>query len=193
MLRKAPYTVPDPRAFTTLISWGVREVDKIYGPVATKKIIKYALEFLEQRISERPSGSIETLDQLVEYLVSKVDKYPRPYCAISYGHSMMEHEFQGQSGAAVSLVMIGISREVLKNEKERTDRTVDFDKLLAEYREGYIGTNVAIHEMGYRKNSDGSAEVLWLNCQLIDRCRQAYDEGALKKPSDKLFSGKRLL
>ncbi|MEM2985134.1 MAG: hypothetical protein QXL24_07925, partial [Candidatus Jordarchaeaceae archaeon] len=72
------YDIPEVRTFTELAMEGVREVEKMYGPVFTVKYIRYALWFIAQKIGEEPPQDVETIDQLKEYLISKADKYPTP-------------------------------------------------------------------------------------------------------------------
>ncbi|MBS7252011.1 MAG: hypothetical protein KIH08_15670 [Candidatus Freyarchaeota archaeon] len=45
---------------------------------------KYASHFVAQRIGEELTENIKTLEQLIEYLISLVDKYHTPYCAFMY-------------------------------------------------------------------------------------------------------------
>mgnify|MGYP005840957017 FL=1 len=105
------------RAFTDLIIKGAKEVEKTYGPVYTVRYIKYALEFEAKKIGEKPAEDIKTLDQLVEYLVSKSDKYPDYQNTVSYARIKAENELQGQSGAGTQITLMTFTRKVLEAQK----------------------------------------------------------------------------
>ncbi len=94
MFEKAPYEEPDPRVLTEFHISIAKEVEKEYGAIFTNRFIEFALQFLTQKTGEEPPQNIKTLDHLKEYLISKVDLYPRPYCAVVYAQFKVEHEAQ---------------------------------------------------------------------------------------------------
>ena len=94
MFEKTPYEEPDPRALTEFHISIAKEAEKEYGAIFTNRFIEFALQFLTQKTGEEPPQNIETLDQLTEYLMSKVNLYPRPYCAVVYAQFRVEHEAQ---------------------------------------------------------------------------------------------------
>ncbi|MEM3526367.1 MAG: hypothetical protein QXV37_03045 [Candidatus Jordarchaeaceae archaeon] len=202
MFEKAPYEQIDANIFTKIIVHGMQEESKIYGPVFTTRLIKYALEFLAQKIGENPPEDIKTLDQLSEYVLSKLDKYPYPYCAISYGQVKAENELQGQTGAGtryeISHVVKNI-KEKAESQKENLDAStlslrqqaikkigdetyIDIDFILSEIRKSGVSLKIISPEMGYKKNEDGSVNILWPKCYFFDACQRTLAEGLLKRP-----------
>lgn len=89
MFEKAPYEQPDTRAITELVMSGVKEEEKVYGPVFTIKVIGYALRLVSKYSGEAPPEDINTLDQLTEYLLSKKDKFP-PHWAVLWAQFVTE-------------------------------------------------------------------------------------------------------
>ena len=187
MFEKAPDELPDLKIITPAIIAGYKEEEKTYGPVFTTRFIKHTLEFLSKKIEENPPEDIKTLDQLAEYLISVSDRSPTPYCACTYAQYKTENEFMGQAGAGTQVAAISVSRDLSKKPSE--ERNVDAVQLLSKYRQDMISAKLGHHEMGYKKNEDGSLDILYLNCFLLDGCRQAFGEGLLKRPNNKLQCG----
>ncbi|WXG42047.1 MAG: hypothetical protein WED07_15010 [Candidatus Freyarchaeum deiterrae] len=92
MLEKAPYEEPNPRTLTEIYISKAKLVEKDYGKIFTTRYIEFALQFLAEKIGIEPPQNIETLDQLTEYLISKIDVYPKPYCAVVYSQFKVDHE-----------------------------------------------------------------------------------------------------
>lgn len=90
--------------------------------------MKHALHFVAQRIGEEPPESIKTLEQLVEYLISLVDKYPTPYCAFMYGQYKTENELQGRPGAATRIAEMAFHRRFWKTPKGGA-KNIDLDEV----------------------------------------------------------------
>ena len=130
MFDRAPYEHIDANIFTKIIVHGIQEEASMYGPVFTTRMIKYTLQFMTQKLGEKPPEDIKTLDQLAEYTISKADKYPTPYCAISYGQIRTENELQGQTGAGTRLELRNIVKGVRKRVEAEDDKELDASTLL---------------------------------------------------------------
>jgi hypothetical protein len=185
MFEKAPYELPDPRAFTKLAMVGINEVEKTYGPVFTVQFIKHALSFIAQKTREKPPEDIKTLDQLAEYLISKSNKYPKPYCAVTYAQVKTENMLQGQTGAGTRVEVMSISRNVA--EKQDSDgRDFDVKEALSKIHETGIVQKIFPPELGYKKNEDGSVYLIWPKCLFMDACKLAFEEDLLKRPDGRM-------
>ncbi|MEM3525960.1 MAG: hypothetical protein QXV37_00975 [Candidatus Jordarchaeaceae archaeon] len=180
MLEKPLYTHPNPKKLIELAIKGAIEEEKTYGPVFRDLYIKYALQYAAKKFGETPKGEIKTLDQILEFLVSISDRHPDALNAVVYSGSKAESELQGRSGAAARIGLMGLSKNLVR-EPSGKERNVDVDQLLATYQKTLLQLEVANCEVGYRKNSDESVDVIWPNCHMKDGCRMAYDEGALKR------------
>lgn len=180
MLEKAPYELPDTKLLTDLVIEGYKSVEKTFGPVYTTNFIKHALRFVKRKVGEEPTQEIKTLDQLKEYLVSLADKYRFPYCAAVYAQFNVENFFEGRIGAASMEVGHTFTKDVEKADSIE-DLNIDIDGILEKYRKDTIQTMMAHHEMGYRKNGDGSIHIIYPTCYLKEACKLAYEEGLAKR------------
>lgn len=207
MFEKAPYEQIDANIFTKIIIRGIQNEADMYGPVFTIRVIKYALQFMAQKLGEKPLEDIKTLDQLAEYIISKADKYPTPYCALSYGQVRTENELQGQTGAGTRVELRNIVKEVRKKVEAEDDKDldastlllrqqsvkkigdeihIDVDFILSEIRKSGVSLKIISPEMGYKKNEDGSVNILWPKCYFFDSCLLTLAEGLLKRPDGRI-------
>ena len=136
------------------------------------------MRYVAKKCGETPKEAIKTLDQLKEYLVSISDKHPDDFNAAIYGTLKAESDLQGKSGAAIQVGMIGSFRNLVEKPSFK-ERNVDIDQLLATSQNTLIQLGVAHYEMGYRKNEDESADIIFPSCHIKPACRLAYDEGSL--------------
>nr|MDO8080507.1 hypothetical protein [Candidatus Freyarchaeota archaeon] len=180
MLEKA-LGQPDPKVLMDLFIHGLREQEKIYGPVLTIRVIKYALQFVAQKFGEEPPQNIKGLDQLAEYILSISDKHPTSYNAIMYAEFKTEKELQGQIGAGTRVGVMGTARSIMKNPSFK-ERGVDVDDAISKFRRTTLDLNFAAREFGYKKNEDGSVDVLWSTCFLVEGCQMSLEDGLLKRP-----------
>nr|MDO8079164.1 hypothetical protein [Candidatus Freyarchaeota archaeon] len=181
MFDKAPYELPDPRTQTGLAIKAAKEVEKTYGPVFSLRFIKHALWFIAQKTGEKTPQNIKTLDQLEEYLVSISNKYPTPYCATTYAQVKTENELQGQTGAGTRVEAMSISRNVVKVQESEV-KDFDADDALLKGREIGVAMKILPSEMGYKKNEDGSVDIIFPKCPFMDGCELAFEEVLLKRP-----------
>lgn len=175
MFKKAPYKIPDPKALMDAQMIAFMELEKFYGPVFKKLLIKHALQFISQKIEEEPPKNIESLDQLAKYLLSKTDKYPLPNCACYYAEIKTEKELQGLLGATYRLSEAGFYKRHMKTQKVE-ERRLNLDDILSNLYQFAVENKLAPEEFGYRINQDGSLDALFPNCFYKEVCRQAFKE-----------------
>lgn len=159
MLEKAPQEIPEPRALLDAFMMGLKESEKFYGPSYTSKTIKWSLEFIARKIGEKPPEDIKDLNQLVEYLISKSNKYSSPANAVYYANLRFETFLEGQVGVGTRVTSTSISRDWVKRPTSEKIN-VDIDGLASKYRKTLIDLGVATYEFGYKKNMDGSVGIM---------------------------------
>jgi hypothetical protein len=187
MFERAPYDLPDVRTSTEFLLRGIEEEAKIYGPVFTEKFVRWTLEFISQKISEPPPEDIKTLNQLLEYLVSISDKYPTPYAAITYSQPKTENEFQGQTGAGTTIEARSFAKGLkIDRNTEGGEQEFEIDQLLRNIRDTATAIKFCPSEVGYKKNNDGSVDIVFPKCPYRDGCLKAYHENLLKRPDGRL-------
>ncbi|WXG39334.1 MAG: hypothetical protein WED07_00625 [Candidatus Freyarchaeum deiterrae] len=187
MFEKVPQKIPDPRALVDACMLGIKEEEKFYGPAFTPRFIKSALNFVARKIGEKPPENIKTLDQLADYLVSISDKYPIPANAIPYAGYKMEKLFEGQVGVGTRVSAAGASRNIGKRMINK-EINVDTEDILSKYRQATIAMKVPHEELGYKRNTDGTIDILW-KCYIREACQLALDDGLLKRPGGGLQCG----
>jgi hypothetical protein len=185
MFENAPYELPDAKTLIDAHLVGIRAQEKLFGPVFPTRLIKYALHFLAQRIGEEPPGDIKTIEQLAEYLLSKTDKYPTPYCSLMYAQYKTENDLQGQTGAATRVAEMGFHRGFGKG-KGSKEIEIDLDDIITKLYQSAIEIKLSPKEFGYKKNEDGSVDFLLPNCYYKDGCRQGIAEKILKRPDGRM-------
>lgn len=185
MFKKAPYKTPDPKALMDAQMIGFMELEKFYGPVFKKLLIRNALQFISQRIGEEPPKNIESLDQLAKYLLSKTDKYPLPNRAGYYALIKTEKELQGLLGATYRLSDASFHRSHTKTEKV-DGLKLNLNEIMSNLYQFAIESKLAPEELGYRINQDGSLDALIPNCFYKEVCQQAFKENILMRANGKL-------
>lgn len=188
MLDKAPYGNPDSRALTELIVRGIKAQEKIYGPVFSAKVIGYATRLIAKQKGEEPAQEIKDLDQLAEYLLSKLDKMP-PYWVVLWAQFVTEKKLEGARGVGSRVMDIAMFEKLMGN-VVRGAENVDIDGTLSDYRRIMLESKIAPRKMGYKKNYDGSLNILYQDCYFLDACNIAlHDEDILKRRNGRMAYG----
>jgi len=182
---KAPYELPDARAVVGAQIVGIREQENLFGPAYTTRLIKYALQYEAKRIGEEPPEDIKTLDQLVEYLISKSDKYRTPNCVVMCAQLKAENDFQGQTGAATRVGEMGFHRGFVES-RSGEEINVDLDEVISNLVQTAFEMKLGPKEFGYKTNEDGSLDLFFPNCYYKDGCRQSLDDNLLNRPDGRM-------
>ncbi len=175
----APYEFPDPKGLIDANIVGLKTKESVYGPVYSKKVVKYALEFISEKTGERAAENVENLDQLAELLLSIASKYPTPYCAIVYADVRVEVELQGEVGAATRIGEMGYWRRTFTGDP--MEKGVDVERILTDMRKVAVDLKLSPKDFGYKVNSDGTTDLLLPNCYYKDACRRAFSENILRR------------
>jgi len=193
MFERAPYELHDPIAFTELIVSGIRGEEKIYGPIFTARIIKYVLHLISRQSGEDPPENIKTLDQMTKYLFSKKDKISVPPCyAVIWAQFVTQKKLEGHLGAGERVMDLNIFKWVMESssgEVRKVDSNKNIDNVLPELRRPLVNLKIAPLEMGYKKNEDGSIDMLYRDCYLQDGCKFTLDAGLSKRPDGRQVCG----
>ncbi|MEM3594185.1 MAG: hypothetical protein QXS27_05630, partial [Candidatus Jordarchaeaceae archaeon] len=148
---------------------------------------KNALKFEAKKIGEEPPVDIKTLEQLVEYLVSKADRYPH-YCTVFYAQVKTENEFQGQTGAGTHIEVMSLTKKLV-NTSDIKEGNVDVDSVISKFNQMIMSIKVDPGYWGYRKDDDGSIVAILPKCYYLDACESAFAEGLLIRPNGRIRCG----
>lgn len=186
MLEKAPYELQDHIAITKLIINGIRDEEKIYGPAFTAMFIRYALRAAAKQIGEEPREDIKTLDQLEDYLFSKVDII-RPCYIVLWAQFVTVKKFEGYQGVGERVMEVGVSQRVMNITSEV--KKFDIDDVISKLYQTLVEIKVAPCEWGYKKNEDGSVDILCRGCYFMEGCRLSLNEALLHRPNGRMLCG----
>ncbi|MEM3587078.1 MAG: hypothetical protein QXO71_07160 [Candidatus Jordarchaeaceae archaeon] len=190
MLERAPYEQPDTGTVMDVIIGGIKDEEKLYGPAFTARIIKYTLQAIASQTGEEPPKDIETLEQLKEYLLSKLERlsFP-PYYILLWAEFVTAKKFEGSLGAGYRISHRGIVKKVAESEDNMKLQEPDIDQLIVKLYQLAVEKKVAPQEVGYRKNEDGSIDTIYGNCYFFDACELAKKYGILQRSDGQLLCG----
>lgn len=190
MFEKAPYDQADPRAITELVIRGAKDVEKIYGSAFTARVINYALHAVASQTGDKPSEDIKTLDQLADYLISKSQTLPSPpYYIAFWAQYVTEKKLEGSLGAGYQVSKRGFAKGVMESDGDVRALGFDVDRILTRLRELAVKMKVAPIEFGYKKNEDGSLDILHGGCPYLEGCKQSVDQTLLHRPDGRISCG----
>ncbi|WXG39807.1 MAG: hypothetical protein WED07_03110 [Candidatus Freyarchaeum deiterrae] len=81
------------------IKSAVEETSKLYGPVFTRMVAEYALQFEAEKLKEKPPENIQGVDDVYNYITVNFEKYPQGYNSLIYGIGKAESKLQGFTAA----------------------------------------------------------------------------------------------
>lgn len=177
----------NPRVYTELILGGIKGEERIYGPVFTARLVKYALEFIASKTGEKPPEDIKTLDQLKEYLFSKSDKYPS-YLVVVYAQIEAENDFQGRTGAGTRIEMMSMTRSGLQKTGYKVVGGLDIEFILSKIDQLAVQMKIVTYA-GHKKNEDGSLDMIIPACHVLEVCQLASYEGLLRRTDGRARCG----
>ncbi|MEM2135076.1 MAG: hypothetical protein QW261_15425 [Candidatus Jordarchaeaceae archaeon] len=90
---------PDRKSYVLFIKGAIEETAKLYGPIFKRMASNYALEFEAKKLNEEPPENIQGLENVTNYILQNLDRYPQGYCALIYGIAKAESKLQGSTGA----------------------------------------------------------------------------------------------
>ncbi|WXG39227.1 MAG: hypothetical protein WED07_00070 [Candidatus Freyarchaeum deiterrae] len=191
MFERAPYKVPDSRAFTEAIIDGIRGEEKIYGPFFTTTLIKYCLKAVAKTTGENQSEDIKTLNQLTDYLLTKSNKLTMPpYFLLLWAQFVTDQKFEGFQAVGTQLMYKGLTQRAAKSEDfEALLKNVNVDLLLAKLRQLAVNIKVAPLEFGYKKNEDRTIDIIHGGCHFFEGCQKSSEQDLLTRPDGRMACG----
>jgi hypothetical protein len=190
MFERAPYEQADPKAITRFVVKGAKDVERIYGPAFTTKVIDYALHAIETQTGERSPEGIKTLDQLADYLISKSERLDSPpYYIAFWAQYVTEKKLEGSLGAGYQVGQRGFAKGVIESDGDLKALGFDVDQVMSRLRELAVQMKVAPLEFGYKKNADGSLDILHGGCPYLEGCKLSASQTLLQRPDGRVTCG----
>ncbi|MGQ9723437.1 MAG: hypothetical protein ACUVXA_19200 [Candidatus Jordarchaeum sp.] len=159
------------------------DVGKVFGPSYLKLLIEYAREFEAEKLGESPPNGIETLNDIVNYILGNLDRYPRGYCALVYGNAKADSKIEGSTGAAWKRSGINALKQLMQPSGLLNSSRSPIEALESA-QEFAQSINMAA-KLQFMENSDDTVSIIIEECPFTDSCEAFEKEGISR------ISGKR--
>lgn len=154
----------------------ILEVAKIYGPIFTRMTTAYARAFLEEKLKEKIPEEIQGLDDITNFIVANLDRYPEGQCALIYGLRKTVNKLEGggdsRRAAYGAMKNLFESAGILKNVIGATENAYDALKMLPVKEMKQV---TRYHYIRGKERNEVTA--IYSNCPYKDTCRAIMDEG----------------
>nr|MDO8079163.1 hypothetical protein [Candidatus Freyarchaeota archaeon] len=112
--------------FDTIVDIGISNAkivdDKLFGPVYTRFVKKFAIQFEAERLGEEPPLGSDEWDwpQVKDYLRKNLGRYPRGFGALLYAMARTEAYLAGTSGVVRRITVNEMAKAMNKQWKSMT-------------------------------------------------------------------------
>nr|MDO8082074.1 hypothetical protein [Candidatus Freyarchaeota archaeon] len=157
----------------------VEEARKLYGPIFPRMASRYALEFESRMLKEKPPENIQGLEEVTNYIIANLDRYPNGCSALSYGIFKAESKLQGSTGAGAKRVAYGAMKSILESSgilNSVVGTTEDVFEAYKKFTDSVRSTKVVILTRVIRKENN-QVVVVFHDCPFKEACRAFVDEG----------------
>ncbi|MEM3586700.1 MAG: hypothetical protein QXO71_05185, partial [Candidatus Jordarchaeaceae archaeon] len=169
---------PDAQITVLFAKSAVKEMEKIYGPLFTRMVAEYALEFEAKKLKEEPPPKIQGLDQVTNYIIANLDRYPRGYCALFYGIAKTEKNLEGSLGSGSRRAVYNAMKAIIESSgvfNSIIGSTEDLFEAAAKASELMKANNIGISVRWIR--SENALVMVVPDCPYKDACREYVNEG----------------
>jgi hypothetical protein len=142
-------------------------------------VSEYALQFEAEKLKEKPPENIQGLEQVTNYILANLGRYPRGYCALMYGMGKADSKFWGSTGAGARRAAYSAMRSMfvssgLLNGMIGATR----DPLEAIYKNEKMNTEVKTASPArYIRGENNQVNVIVPKCIYMDACTAFEKEG----------------
>jgi hypothetical protein len=170
----------DSKLIIQFLKMAINEQEKLYGPVFSRMISRYATEFVAKKTNDKNPPSAETLDQSINYIMAHDREYPYGFCALAYGVAKTEKMLQGGIGPGARIT----AKEAMKRVAERVGTAALYGKIpsTTEAWEKMLDFAAKTHiQVGIAKftGDADSVSAEFEECLYSDACKTMVEEGIL--------------
>jgi hypothetical protein len=125
------------------------------------------------------------------FLLSNSEKLPvPPYFLLLWAQFVTDKKFEGSLAVGTQIVYKGATKRATESERDiNVLQNIGVDQSLAKLRQLAVDMKVAPREFGYRKNADGSVDVIHGGCHFYEGCQMSLEQGLLKRPDGRTACG----
>ncbi len=170
---------PDNQTILLVAKTAAEETAKLYGSSFISMVSEYALHFEAEKLKEKPPQNIQGLDQVTNYILQNLNRYPRGYCALLYGIAKADIKFWGSTGAGARRAAYSAMKSILESSgllKGTIGKTKDpFEAIrMNEKINQELGT---ASSASYIRGENNQVITVVPNCIYIDACTAFEKEG----------------
>lgn len=161
------------------IKFAVEETEKLFGPIFTRMVSEHALEFEAEKLNEKPPENIRGLEDVSNYIITNLGKYPNGYNSLIYGIAKAESKLQGSTASGAKRAAYSAMKAILESSSllNSVIGTTE-DALEAIKKSSEIGkaAKTTIPMRFIREENNGVTMVV-PDCPFKDACRALVKEG----------------
>ncbi|MGQ9721982.1 MAG: hypothetical protein ACUVXA_11745 [Candidatus Jordarchaeum sp.] len=172
-------TVPDSQISVIFVKSAIEENEKIYGPIFTRIASEHALQFEAEKLMDKPPENIQNLQEVTNYIINNLDKYPNGYCALMYGIAKAESKLQGSTGAGSKRSAFSAMKSIIESSgmlNSVIGTTGDLFEALDKFEEIGKMVKTAI-PLRFIRGENNEVTMVSKNCPYKDACRAFINEG----------------
>jgi hypothetical protein len=170
----------DSRNAVFFTKMAIEEAAKLYGPIFKQMASKYALKFEAEKLKENPPENIQGLDEVMNYIMANLDRYPNGHCALVYSIFKTEYTLQGFSASGGKRAVYGAQKSIMENSgllNGVVGTIEDVFEACKKVHETATLTKVAVPAHFIRVENNQVNIVFHPDCTHKDACMAFVDEG----------------
>ncbi len=154
------------------------DVGKVFGPSYIKLLVDYAKQFEAEKLGESPPAEIQTIDDVVNYILKNLDRYPRGYCALVFGNAKADSKIEGATGAAWKRSGLNALKQLMQA-SGLLGETLELKEALEKSQEFAKSINMAA-QLQFINESEDTVSVVVEKCPFTDSC-EAFDREGISR------------
>ncbi len=170
---------PDSQTITLVAKTAVEETAKLYGPIFTRMVSEYALQFEAEKLGENTPDNVRGLEAVTNYILANLDRYPRGFNSLIYGIAKADNKLQGSTGAGARRAAYSAIKSILESSgllNSIIGTTQDVFEAI--YKAEEINKEIKTAVSGrYVREEKNQVVVVVPNCSWKDACNALVNEG----------------
>ncbi|MEM3588084.1 MAG: hypothetical protein QXO71_12290, partial [Candidatus Jordarchaeaceae archaeon] len=106
---------PDNQTLLLVARTAAEETAKLYGTLFSRMVSAYALKFEAEKLNEKPPENLHGLEEVTNYIIANLGKYPRGYNSLIYGIAKADIKFWGSTGAGSRKAAYSAIKAIFEN------------------------------------------------------------------------------
>jgi hypothetical protein len=169
-----PRTI-DGKQVVEILFFFVGNQANFYGPVFNRLVFRYASGFESKKLGENLPEDVYSFEQVREYLIRNLDRYPHGYCALLYGLIKAEVSLQGVTGVSTRIAAIKTAEKLRLASEGEVESAGTITDAIKKCHEG-IRAGKILPDFDYELVGGEQIRCTIHNCHFRDACRASIEE-----------------